>query len=59
MPSSAVVLSVTIDAILESPECDKCDWWPGGPAGELQRSPRPLAAIGGRVLLLSEREDEG
>jgi len=34
-------------------------WWPGGPAGELQRSPRLPSHNRGGVLLLRDREGEG
>jgi len=60
--SHKITKYVVTRRVFESPKCDKCVWRPGSPdpLGELERSPNPLAAIRGGVLLLREvREGEG
>jgi len=57
MPSSDVMLSVT-RRVVDSPKCDNA-FRGRAPSGQLQRSPEPLAAIGGAVLLLSGYEERG
>jgi len=60
--SHKITKYVVTRRVFESPKCDNCVWRPGSPdlLGELERSPNPLAAIGGGVLLLrAVREGEG
>jgi len=43
--------------VFESPKCDKRVWLCPDPLGEIDRSPDPLAAIGGEARLLREERD--